>query len=37
MKTSHDLVTEAKSTVCEILPDQAESAIRNANMLLDVR
>jgi len=37
MKTSHDLVTEAKSTVCEILLDQAQSAIRNTNMLLYVR
>jgi rhodanese-related sulfurtransferase len=37
MKTAHDLVTEAKSTVREIPLDQAESAIRNANVVLDVR
>ena len=37
MKTAHDLVKEAKSNVREILLDQAYSAIRNANMLLDVR
>jgi rhodanese-related sulfurtransferase len=37
MKTAHDLVTEAKSTVREIPLDQAESAIRNANIVLDVR
>jgi len=37
MKTAYDLVTEAKSTVREIPLDQAESAIRNANIVLDVR
>lgn len=37
MKTTHDLVTEAKSTVREISLDQAESALRNANVVLDVR
>ena len=37
MKTAHDLVTEAKSTVREIPLDQAENAIRNANIVLDVR
>jgi len=37
MKTAHDLVAEAKATVREVPLDQAESAIRNANVVLDVR
>jgi hypothetical protein len=37
MKTAQDLVTEAKSTVREVPLDQAETAIRNANVVLDVR
>ena len=36
MKTARDLVTEAKSKVREIPLDQAESAIRNANLILNV-
>jgi rhodanese-related sulfurtransferase len=37
MKTAHDLVAAAKATVKEITPDQAEQAIRDADVLLDVR
>lgn len=37
MKTAHDLVAAAKAGVKEISPDQAEQAIRNADVLLDVR
>lgn len=37
MKTAHDLVAAAKSRIQEITIDQAEAAIRDADMLLDVR
>ncbi len=37
MKTAHDLVTAAKTRIQEISPDEAESAIRAADVLLDVR
>lgn len=36
MKTAHDLVTAAKTRIQEISPDEAESAIRAADVLLDV-
>ena len=37
MKTAHDLVAAAKATVKEISPDEAEQAIRDADVLIDVR
>lgn len=37
MKTAHDLVTAAKSHIQEISVDDAEQAIRDADVLLDVR
>ncbi len=37
MKTAHDLVAAAKARIQEISPDQAEQAIRGADVLLDVR
>ena len=37
MKTAHDLVIAAKSRVQEIAIDQAEDAIRDADVLVDVR
>lgn len=37
MKTAHDLVTAAKTRVQEISPDAAEQAIRDAEVLIDVR
>jgi rhodanese-related sulfurtransferase len=37
MKTAHDLVIAAKARIKEISPDEAESAIREADVLLDVR
>jgi rhodanese-related sulfurtransferase len=37
MKTAHDLVAAAKATVQEIPLDQAEQAIREADVVLDVR
>jgi rhodanese-related sulfurtransferase len=37
MKTAHDLVAAAKSRVQEITIDQAEEAIRDADVLVDVR
>lgn len=37
MKTAHDLVTAAKTRVQEIPVDQAEQAIREADVLIDVR
>ncbi|MDO8650648.1 MAG: rhodanese-like domain-containing protein [Undibacterium sp.] len=37
MKTAHDLVTAAKSRIQEISVDDAEQAIRDADVLLDVR
>jgi len=37
MKTPHDLVAQAKAQTHEISIDQAEDAIRNADVLIDVR
>ena len=37
MKTAHDLVTAAKTRAQEIPVDQAEQAIRAADVLIDVR
>ncbi len=37
MKTAHDLVIAAKSRVNEVALDQAEDAIRAADVLVDVR
>ena len=37
MKTAHDLVTEAKARVHEVALEQAEEAIRTADVLIDVR
>ena len=37
MKTAHDLVAAAKAHVREIAVDQAEEAIRAADLLIDVR
>ncbi|WP_025915938.1 rhodanese-like domain-containing protein [Herminiimonas sp. CN] len=37
MKTAHDLVTAAKARIQEISLDEAESAIRDAAVVLDVR
>jgi rhodanese-related sulfurtransferase len=37
MKTAHDLVMAAKAQVHEVPADQAEAAIRDADVLLDVR
>ncbi|WP_455230451.1 rhodanese-like domain-containing protein [Geopseudomonas aromaticivorans] len=37
MKSAHDLVTEAKTRIHEIDLDAAEAAIRDADVLLDVR
>lgn len=37
MKTAHDLVTVAKTRIQEVPLDQAEQAVRNADVLLDVR
>ncbi|MCB2005794.1 MAG: rhodanese-like domain-containing protein [Burkholderiaceae bacterium] len=37
MKTALDLVAAAKSQIAEIPVDQAEAAIRDADVLLDVR
>ena len=37
MKTAHDLVAAAKTRVQEISVQEAESAIRDADLLLDVR
>jgi rhodanese-related sulfurtransferase len=37
MKTAHDLVLNAKSRVQEITIDQADAAIRDADVLVDVR
>lgn len=37
MKTAHDLVILAKSHIQEITLDEADNAIRNANILIDVR
>lgn len=37
MKSAHDLVTEAKSHIHEVDLDAADAAIRDADVLLDVR
>jgi len=37
MKTAHDLVAAAKTRVQEISPEVAEQAIRDADVLIDVR
>ena len=37
MKTAHDLVTAAKALVQEVPLDQADEAIRTADVLIDVR
>lgn len=37
MKTAHDLVAAAKARVQEVTVDQAEGAIREADVLIDVR
>jgi rhodanese-related sulfurtransferase len=37
MKTSHDLVAAAKSRIQEVSVDAAEQAIRDADLLIDVR
>ncbi|MDK8462116.1 rhodanese-like domain-containing protein [Marinobacter sp. SS13-12] len=37
MKTAHDLVAQAKQDIHEVPLDQAEDAIRKADMLIDVR
>lgn len=37
MKTAHDLVAAAKSQILEISVQQAEEAIRSADVLIDVR
>lgn len=37
MKSAHDLVTEAKARIHEIDLDAADAAIREADLLLDVR
>lgn len=37
MKTAHDLVTAAKSRMQEIALDEADSAILDADVLIDVR
>ncbi|HJV51898.1 MAG TPA: rhodanese-like domain-containing protein [Noviherbaspirillum sp.] len=37
MKNAHDLVAAAKARIQEVSPDQAVQAIRDADVLLDVR
>ena len=37
MKTAHDLVVAAKGQIQEVPLDQAEQAVREADVLLDVR
>lgn len=37
MKTAHDLVTAAKARIHELSVEEAEQAIRDADLLLDVR
>lgn len=37
MKTAHDLVTEAKTRIHEVQPQDADAAIRDAAVLIDVR
>lgn len=37
MKTAHDLVVAAKARIRELPPEQAEAAVAQADLLLDVR
>lgn len=37
MKTAHDLVSAAKARITEVPLDQAEQAVREADVVLDVR
>ena len=37
MKTAHDLVVAAKARILEVTVDDAEQAVREADVLLDVR
>lgn len=37
MQTAHDLVTAARQQITEVHPDDADTAIRSADLLLDVR
>ncbi len=37
MKTAHDLVTEAKAHVAQVAVGDADAAIRDADVLIDVR
>ncbi|KAB2963172.1 MULTISPECIES: rhodanese-like domain-containing protein [Zoogloea] len=37
MKTPHDLVTEARQHITEVSPQEADAAIRDADVLIDVR
>lgn len=37
MKTAHDLVAEAKKEIQEVPLANAEAAIKNADLVLDVR
>lgn len=37
MKTAHDLVSQAKNDICEIALQEAEAAIQQADVLIDVR
>ena len=37
MKTAHDLVVAAKARILEVTVDEAEQAVREADVLLDVR
>lgn len=37
MKTVHDLVAEARQHINEISPSEAEQAIRDADILIDIR
>ncbi len=37
MKTAHDLVAQAKSTIHEVALQDADAAIQQADMLIDVR
>jgi len=37
MKTAHDFVEDAKQQIEEISPEQAEDAIKQADLVLDVR
>jgi len=37
MKTAHDLVVQAKASIQEVSVEAAEQAIRDADLLLDVR